>query len=230
MIPLQIKPNIPLTVSLVNPEGVFDFEGGFGLYETTTGQHFILPRPAVVALNTLDPQPGEEIVITKHWSGKRGEKAEWTIALSPNSEKCRAKAETEPSELTEQLQASIEQAETRKALRANPTPIRRPSRKQPASEVQPRLFDRGTGTHGPAPAIQPEDVPQSIPLPAIAIGRQQRPGQIPANVATREILAFVNADPNTANWSADARQDLASTILIASFKAGYIGLWERGNA
>ena len=230
MIPIQIKPNIPLTVSLVNPEGVFDFEGGFGLYETTTGQHFILPRPAVVLLNTLDPQPGEEIVITKHWSGKRGEKAEWTISLSANSEKCRAKAEETPSELSQQLEASIEHANTRKSLRANPTPIRRPSRKQPAPESQPQLFDhRGTGTHGPAPAIQPKDVPRSIPLPAVAIGRASAQGRIPANIATREILAFVNADPNTANWSADARQDLASTILIASFKAGYIGLWERSN-
>jgi hypothetical protein len=93
---LTIKPNVPLTVALVNPEGVFDFEGGFGLYETTTGQSFILPRPAVIKLNELDPEAGEEIVITKHWSGKKGEKAEWTVALSPNSEKCRAMDEESP--------------------------------------------------------------------------------------------------------------------------------------
>jgi len=86
-------------------------------------------------------------------------------------------------------------------------------------EVQPRLFDRGTGTHGPAP--------MSIPLPISAIGRGLKPGAIPANIATREILEFIQSDPNTANWSDQARQDLASTILIASFKAGYIGLWER---
>jgi len=223
---LHIAPNKPVTVALVNPEGVFDFEVGIGLYETTTGQTFTLPRPAVVLLNTLDPQPGEEIVITKHWSGKPGDKAEWTISLSSQAEKARAKAEDVPSELSDQLQASIEQVQTRKRATANPTPIRRPSKRAPAPEIQPRLFDRGTGTHGLCPAPQ---VPLSIPLPAVAIGRQLRPGQIPANVATREILAFVNADPNTANWSADARQDLASTILIASFKAGYIGLWERGE-
>lgn len=226
MIPIQIKPNVPLTVAILNPEGVFDFEGGFGLYETTTGQTFILPRPAVILLNTLDPEPGEEIVITKHWSGKRGEKAEWTIALSLNSEKARAKAEETPATLSEQLEASIEHERERRRSLGDPTPIRRPSKRAPA-ESQPRLFDRGTGTHGPAPAIQPEDVPRGIPLPAVAIGRSTAQGRIPANIATREILAFVNADPNTANWSADARQDLASTILIASFKAGYIGLWER---
>ena len=104
--------------------------------------------------------------------------------------------------------------QTQKEAVEPPTPIRRPVKRQ-AAEVQPRLFDKGTGTYGPAPAILP------------AIGKVSKPGQIPANVATREILEFVNADPNTANWSADARQDLASTILIASFKAGYIGLWER---
>jgi hypothetical protein len=226
MSPLQIKPNVPFTVALVNPEGVFDFEGGFGLYETTTGQSFILPRLAVVALNTVDPQPGEEIVITKHWSGKKGEKAEWTVALSPNSEKCRAMGEEPPSELSEQLERSIEQVKERKRLICTPTPIRRPSKRAPAAS-QPRLFDRGTGTHGPAPAIEPEGLPRSIPLPAVAIGRSPVQGKIPANIATREILEFIQMDPNTANWSDQARQDLASTILIASFKAGYIGLWER---
>jgi hypothetical protein len=230
MNPLQIKPNVPLTVALVNPEGTFDFEGGFGLYETTAGQSFILPRPAVVLLNTLDPEPGEEIVITKHWSGRKGEKAEWTVSLSLQAEKTRAKAEETPQDLAEQLEASIEHERERRRSLGDPTPIRRPSRKQPAPEVQPRLFDRGTGTHGPLPAIQPEDVPRSIPLPAVAIGRQQRPGQIPANIAVKEILAFICSDPSTANWSDQARQDMASTVYIAAVKAGHVGLWERGNA
>ena len=222
---LHIAPNRPVTVALVNPEGAFDFDIGIGLYETEAGQTFTLPRPAVVLLNALDPDPGEEIVITKHWTGKPGDKAEWTISLSPQAEKARAKAETEPATLTEQLEASIEAVQARKAAVAPPTPIRRPPKRQPSPEIQPRLFDKGTGTHGPMPAI----APLSIPLPAVAIGRQIRPDQIPANVATKEILAFIQTDPNTANWSDQARQDLASTILIASFKAGYVGLWERSN-
>lgn len=228
MTPIQIKPNIPLTVSLKDLEGAYDPDRETVTYQTLAGQYLTLPRPAVIKLNLLEPQPGEEIVITQIWSGKRWDKSEWTIALSPTSEKCRAKGEETPTMLSEQLEASIEQANTRKALRANPTPIRRPSRKQPAPEVQPRLFDhRGTGTHGPAPAIQPEDVPRSIPLPAVAIGRQRGMGQIPANVATREILAFIQNDPNTANWSDQSRQDLLSTILIAAYRAGHVGLWER---
>ena len=86
---LTIAPNRPLTVALVDPEGRFDFETGMGQYQTTTGELVTLPRPAVVILNTLDPQPGEEIVITKHWSGKLAEKAEWTISLSARAENAR---------------------------------------------------------------------------------------------------------------------------------------------
>ena len=212
---LHIAPNRPITLALIDPEGRFDFETGMGQYQTTTGELMTLPRPAVILLNTLDPQPGEQIVICKHWSGRPGEKAEWTISLSPKSENARAEAEKAPSDLTGQLERSIEAVQARKAAVELPTPIRRP--------VQPRLFDRGTGTHGPAPAA----IPLSIALPAVAIGRQPRPGQIPANVATREILEFIQSDPNTANWSDQARQDLASTIIISAWKAGYIGLWER---
>src|ERR1700690_374488 len=123
---LTMPPKKPVTVALVNPEGAFDFDIGIGLYETTAGQTFTLPRPAVVILNALDPDPDEEIVITKHWSGKPGDKAEWTISLSPQAEKARAKAEglsqepaTEPETVDSPTQALTEPT-------APPTPIRRP--------------------------------------------------------------------------------------------------------
>ena len=227
MTPIQIRPNMPLSVSLKDLEGAYDPDRETVTYQTLDGQHLTLPRPAVIKLNLLEPRPGEEIVITQLWSGKRWDKSDWTVALSPTSEKCRAKAEESPSELTEQLQASIEQAQARKRATGDPTPIRRPSKRAPAPEVQPRLFDRGTGTHGPAPAIQPEDIPRSIPLPAVAIGRSRMQGQIPANVAVKEILAFVQSDPNTANWGDQAKQDLCSTVFIGFVKQGVIGLWER---
>ena len=219
MTDLHIAPNKPVALSLVDPEGQFDFDRGTGRYETTTGQLLTLPRPAVVLLNTIDPKPNEEIVIQKIWSGRKSDKVRWTIALSPKSEKARAEA-GEPDTLTRQLEASLEQVQERKAPVRAPTPIGRPSKRQPSPELQPRLFDRGTGTDSPAPA-------QLAPLILPAAAAIRKSGQIPANVATREILEFVNADPGTANWSADAKQDLCSTILIASFKAGYIGLWER---
>jgi hypothetical protein len=80
---------------------------------------------------------------------------------------------------------------------------------------------KGTGTYGPAP--------EPVILPAVASVPKKLPpaGQIPANVAVREILAFICTDPNTQNWSDQARQDLASTVYIATVKQGFIGLWER---
>jgi len=219
MKPLTIAPNKPVIVALVNPDGVFDFELGIGLYETTTGQTFTLPRPAVVLLNELDPEPGEEIVIQKHWSGRPGDKSRWTIALSTRSEVARANG-PEATTLTEQLEASLSSTKARNEPVALPTPIRTPPKRQ-KPEAQPRLFDRGTGTDGPALAIQP------LNLPELAPAARFRPGQIPANIAIREILAFIQTDPNTANWSDQARQDLASTVYIAAVKQGQVGLWER---
>ena len=296
---ITIAPNNPVTLALVNPEGVcFDFEVGIGLYETTDGQTFTLPRPAVVILNTLDPDPGEEIVITKHWSGRKGEKAEWTISLSPRSENARAKVEGEALELTEQLQRSIEAVQARKAAAApptpkcpacgsdrpdvcqltghtypvtrrpvesrdliTPTPIRSPAKRQNALEAQPRLFDhtqhqptcnakllfddaacncghdgtryttanppRGTGTHGPAPALDTQTMMATVPT--VAIGRQPRPGQIPWNIAFREVSAWVAKElsANKLQWSDEAQQAMVCTCLIAEVKAGRIGIWER---
>ena len=152
---LTIAPNRPLTVALVDPEGRFDFETGMGQYQTTTGELVTLPRPAVVILNTLDPQPGEEIVITKHWSGKPAEKAEWTILLSSRTENTRAKAEEKPTTLSEQLEASIEHERERRRSLGDPTPIRRPAKRAPAPEIQPRLCPFCLGTSLNASCFNP---------------------------------------------------------------------------
>jgi hypothetical protein len=155
---LTIAPNRPLTVALVDPEGRFDFETGMGQYQTTTGELVTLPRPAVVILNTLDPQPGEEIVITKHWSGKPAEKAEWTISLSSRAENARAKAEGEPSDLTEQLQASI---------RAGSSPERGCS----SSYAHPQASQAATGPGNSAPLVRIAGMRQlellTIPAPTM---------------------------------------------------------------
>lgn len=227
MKPLHIPPNTPLYVALVDPLGVYDFELRVGQYETTTGQLLTLPRPAVVILNLLEPRPGEEIVIQKHWSGTPGAVTEWTISLSNRSECARAEAES-GQDLTGALQASIEQAEAQKAAVAPPVPIRKPVKPAPAPEVQPRLFDKGgTGTEGiPLRAVLPYVAPVS--LPAAAMHRKTPTVQIPANVAVREILAFIKADPSTANWGDQAVQDLLCTVYIAAVKSGHVGLWERG--
>jgi len=220
---IHIAPNSPLYVALVDPEGQYDFELRTGRYQTTTGDILHLPRPAVILLNALEPQPGEEIQITKHWSGKPGDSPQWTVCLSTRSENARAEAEKDSQDLVPALRASIEAAEAKKTPVAAPMPIRGPRKQPKPAEQQPRLFDRrGTGTDGPAAAPMPFIPPAPRPY-------RPHVEPIPANIAVREILAFIAADPNTQNWSDQARQDLASTIIIAAYKAGQVGLWERNQ-
>ncbi len=227
---LHIKPNVPLFVSLVNPEGEYDFDLECGTFHTTAGEMLTLPRIAVIKLNELWPAPGEEIVIQQHWSGRASDKKTWTVALSTRSELARAEAEA-AQDLTEPLAASIRQVEERKAATANPTPISSPSRRGPKPETaQPRLFDRGTGTHGPAPAAEP--APQPVILPAAANGNRKAPPQvIPWNIAFREVSAWVSKElaGNSLQWSDEAQQAMVCTVLIQEAKCGRVGPWERAQ-
>jgi hypothetical protein len=253
---VNIRPNVPLVVALADPEGQMDSEFRTGTYQTTTGELLTLPRAGVVVLNLLEPHSGEEIEILKSWSGKYDEKSEWVIRLTHRSEMARAEAESAATPLegqetgnpTPEPQKTAVEAPTPKCPACGsdrpdvcrllghqypvtkapeaPTPIRRPARRAPSTI--PGLFDtRGTGTHGPAPAMRPEDVPLSIPLPAAAIGKRRIEGQIPANVAMCEILAFVKSDASTAGWDAESIQKLVSTVYIAAVQQRWITVWER---
>lgn len=227
---IHISPNVPLYLALADPEGDaanFDFELRIGRYQTTDGRVLALPEPAVIRLNMISPKCGEEIQVTKIWSGKAGESTQWSICLSTRAENARAEA-GEPDTLTAALEASIDKAEREKANLGQPTPIRKPAKPAGLTE-QPKLFDRGTGTYGPMPQCDPRlSIPIS-PMPLTASGLREEHSAIPANVATREILAFIELDPNTKGWSDQAKQDLASTVYISACKSKWIGLWERGE-
>lgn len=216
MKPVEIPPNRPVFVALLDCEGAYDFERERGTYQTTDGRLLTLPRPAVVQLNQIEPKPGQEIRILKSWTGKNRDKPRWTVQLSTRNQT------SEPTKAPRRPADPVTPPETKRTHQERPMPIERPSRKQPAAEEQPRLFDcqpQGNGTTGPAP--------RPVPFMMPARARGARPDQIPANVAVREILHFINADPNTVNWGDQAKQDLASTIIIAAYRAGHIGLWER---
>ena len=88
--PLHFAFNVPVLLALEDPEGQYDFENQTGTYQTTTGQTLTLPRPAVIQLNALEPRPGEELQITRHWKGTPGSPVEWTVCLSPRTEQLRA--------------------------------------------------------------------------------------------------------------------------------------------
>jgi hypothetical protein len=120
--------------------------------------------------------------------------------------------------------------EVQEAPVASVTPIRKPSKRQPTPEPQPRLFDhRGTGTHGPAPLAQ--QIAAVAPAIQTEPARYVKPQPIPWNVAFREVSAFVKAElvANNLQWSDASQQGMVSTVLIAASKAGMVGLWERGK-
>jgi hypothetical protein len=156
----------------------------------------------------LDPRPGEEFSATKHQESAKSPH-EWVFSLTARSEQLRADqevaelAERTRRELSGQLEASLES----RGISAVP-------RKPPGKPLEPVQEHRGTGTYGP--------------LPQVALGRQ-KVAQIPFNLAFREVVRFVIAELNASGeqWSEQSRQDLASTVLIAAAKAGYVGVWER---
>src|ERR1035437_7039410 len=123
---ITIAPNKPVTLALADPSGRFDFDIGFGSYLTTDGQALSLPRPAVVALNLVDPQPGEEIEIEQHQTGKPGEHPTWTVRLTHRSEMARAEVESTAMPL-EDPETGNPPPEPVKAAVEAPTPIRRKS-------------------------------------------------------------------------------------------------------
>ncbi len=149
---IRFRPNEPVTLKLADPQGEYDFELQTGRYQTVDGREVQLPRAAVIKLNELAPAAGEEIGICRYENAKRDS---WAVWLTATSEKDRAIAEIDHSELEQQLSASIEQINGSKPAKEAVTPIRRKQASKSPDECQPRLFDRGTGTDGPAPAIQP---------------------------------------------------------------------------
>jgi hypothetical protein len=220
---IRFQPNEPVTLSLSDPQGEYDFELRVGRYQTTDGRELVLPREAVIKLNELAPAAGEEIGICK----QAGEV--WSVWLTASSEQARAEAETglESPEIQSDtellLEASLKRETGKKRKNGHPVPIR--TEPKPAlNPIRPSLIDRGTGTDGPLPQLAPAAIP--VPLPALS---KRPPDSIPWNVAFREVAKFVSAELAACNlqWSDEAQQAAVCTVLIAEVKKGRIGLWER---
>jgi hypothetical protein len=196
---IHFAPNVPVLLCLADPEGTWDTELRQGQYQTTTGQSFTLPRVAVVALNLLEPRPGEEIQICRHWKGRPTDPIEWTVCLSPTSEKLRARQEMARGEaetgqdLIGALQASIDRTQRAKPILEPPSVVKRPVKPASSANNGHRV------------------IPWNVAF-----------REVSAFVA-KELAA------NHLQWSDAAQQDALSTILIAAAKAGHIGLWERSE-
>ena len=206
---ITFTPNEPQVLSLQETAGVLD--GFYVLYETSDGRLLTLPRPAAVKLNQLDPAPGEEFTATKHQEGKQP--AEWVFSLTAKSENLRAAKENQEAD----QQARELAAATRKDLprQLEASILRQMPKSSRAAVVEVPDEQKGTGTYGPVPQLAP-------------VGRKLRE-VIPYNVAFREIVRFVTKELNESGeqWSEQSRQDLVSTCLISSAKAGLLGVWER---
>jgi hypothetical protein len=199
---IHFRPNEPQTFKLADPAGEYDFDLHCGRYQTTDGRELVLPRAGVVRLNALEPSAGEEIGICRYdQKNRRG--SEWAVWLTADSEKTRATVEEEPSELAATLKASIEQARNGNPAKEAVTPIRRkPARKQ---DDQPRLFDRGTGTHGPAPQ----------PSPRLAIAAKTPYGTMLRHIVRTVKAALVDENLQLGDGPT---QDLISTVYIDAAK------------
>jgi len=221
---IPFPPNVPVVLSLADPDPKaehYDFETQQGRFTASDGRILVLPRQAAIKLNELAVQPGEEIGICKYATGKRGQIPTWAVWLTPKTEQARAEAEKRQG-IAQEPPASHDKAQPSKPAVAPPIEIRKTARKKRANPDQARLFDRGTGTYGPAP------LPSGVPL--LAASSKRKPiGAIPWNIAFREVARFVAQELESIGeqWSDSARQDAVSTILIAASKAGHIGLWER---
>jgi hypothetical protein len=221
---ITFPPNVPITLTLADPDPKaehYDFETQQGRFTASDGRILVLPRQAAIKLNELGVQPGEEIGICKYTSGERGKIAQWAVWLTPKTEQARA-AQEKAQALAVETGKATGSAPPPKPAVAPPIEIRNPARKRKTNPDQARLFDKGTGTYGPAPQ------PVSIPL-ASNVSRKMAPAPIPWNVAFREVSALVARElaTNHLQWSDAAQQDMVSTICIQEAKAGRIGPWER---
>ena len=206
MTTIHFSPNVPEILTLSDVTG--DLEGYNVLYPTSDGKTLSLPRPAAVKLNMLDPEPGEEISITKYRTDPK-QPAEWVVALTARSEQARAQREAEKLaelDIGRQLQESIRAT---RPVRQIPKSAGFPPSEAPESP-------RGTGTYG--------SMVQTAPA-----GRKPKAEAVPFNVAFVEVTRFVVDGLKSVGeqWNDQAKQDAICSVLISASRQGLLSLWER---
>ena len=95
---VHFKTNEPQTLSLQEPRA--EHFGEYQItYTLTDGQLLKVSKIVAAQINELDLQPGETFVMCKQMIFNEQRKRltpSWTVWLSPESEKARAKQETQP--------------------------------------------------------------------------------------------------------------------------------------
>ena len=203
---VKLSPNVPLQLALAEPAGVpEDFRVHYLL---TDGRTLTLPRGSAIELNLLDLREGEAFMICRDVTETKGMiQSTYRVWLPAETEKGRAAEE-----------AIAEQSPVEILL-----PRGRRRKASPQVENQPRLFDRGTGTYGPAP--------QQVPIPEALTAQVRASGPVPMDQAFREVVRFVTAALKDAGeqWTDQAKEAAVCTCLIAAAKKGWVKMWERPN-
>ena len=197
---VHFKPNEPQTLALVEPrsEQFGDYEI---TYTLTDGRLLKVSKQLAAKINELDLQPGETFGICKQMvynEQRKRDTPSWTVWLTPESEKARAKQETRsPMTL-----ADVKRPKIRSIRKTATAP----------SQQTALTFDRGTGTYGAVP------LPQSLRPPRLPFN--QAFTEILQFVAT-------GLKEQGEQWNDESKQDMVSTVFIAAANAGLLSLWER---
>ena len=197
---IHFEPNVPQTLALHEPrsEQFGDYEI---TYTLTDGRLLKVSKQLAAKINELDLQPGETFGICKQMvfnEQRRRDTPSWSVWLTPESEKARAKQETR-SPIT---LADVKRPKIRSIRKTTTAP----------SQQTTLIFDRGTGTYGPLPlpqTLRPPRIPYNVAFREVlqfVTGELKQAGE---------------------QWTDQARQDMVSTVLISASNNGLLGLWER---
>jgi hypothetical protein len=236
---ITFQPNVIETVALKFPDGK-TVEGRFGdqmFYTTTDNRAMYLDMDVAAKINMLGVQKGEQFSICKRWSGKKGDPIQWDVWRPEPGQQPRQLAPTpaqatgiEESELEAQIRAEILARTARQVAGASastPAPVAA-SLKPPSIESPNGNGSKPNGTNGSNGAPPPNG--NGAARPYNASGIPTPPVKIPADVAFREVLAFVTAGLKEAGeqWTDESKQGMVSTIMIQGMRDGVIGTWNRG--
>jgi hypothetical protein len=197
---VHFQPNVPQTLALQEPrcEQFGDYEI---TYTLTDGRLLKVSKQLAAKINELDLQPGETFGICKQMvfnEQRKRETPSWTVWLTPETEKGRAKQE---------IQAPMTLADVKRPK------IRSIRKTATAPSQQTALtFDRATGTYGPLP------LPQTLRPPRIPYNQ----AFIEILKFVTEGLKKAGEQ-----WTDQAKQDMVSTVLISASNNGLLSLWER---
>lgn len=225
---VQLDLNVPVgPLQLMYSTGKMMADNGYGqsvLYITTENKALFLELEASLRLTRLELQPGECFMACK---SKRNGKAHVNLWLTPETEQMRAHKEAPlapPSELEQQLvgtMANVVEGKPPAAPRPSPVPPSMSKR----MDLPPAQQPLSTGTHGPV--AMPHRPPAASPVKANYAEAMQE-FLLMAGRATRQAELVLGGEGGSVRFDSRDIAALATSMFIASDKAGYI-TWRPGE-